>query len=98
MLSPPPDRQPFQTTHLETPETNAVDLALHRSVVGAEPVDYCLPTIRPVTEQEDVDLRTGAIRWYPQTALAGRGRPDHGTIGRHKAELGPRRTKKARGK
>ena len=47
----------------------------------------CLPTIRPVTEQEDVDLRTGSIRRYPQTALAGRGRPDHGTIGRHEADL-----------
>ena len=77
-----------ETTPLETQEASAVDLALHRSVVvRAEPVDHCLPTIRPVTEQEDVDLRTGSIRWYPQTALAGRRRPDNGTIGRHEADL-----------
>src|SRR5436305_14173070 len=85
---PPRHEQHFETTHLEMLEPSAVDLALHRSVVvRAEPVDHCLSTIRPVTEHEDVDLRTGAIRWYPRTALAGRGRPDPGTIGRHNAGL-----------
>ena len=88
ILSPPPHEQRVETTHLETPEASAVDPALHRSVVvRAEPVDHCLATIRPVTEQEDVDLRTGSIRGCPQTVLAGRGRPDNGTIGRHEADL-----------
>ena len=88
ILSPPSHEQRVDATDLETREASAVDLALHRSAgVGAEPVDHCLPTIRPVTEQEDVDLGTGSIRWYPQTALASRGRPNHGTIGRHEADL-----------
>ena len=74
--------------HLETLEASAADSALHRSVVlRAEPVDHYLPTICPVTEQENLYLRTGSIRWYPQTALAGRRRPDDGTIGRHEARL-----------
>src|SRR2546423_14906238 len=76
------------TTPLETLEASAVDPALPRSVVvRAEPVDHCRSTIRPVTEQEDVDLQTGSIRWYRQTAFAGRRRADNGTIGRHEARL-----------
>src|SRR6478672_4164284 len=88
ILSPSPHEQRVETTHLGTPEASEVDPTFHRSVVvGTEPVDQQLPTIRPVTEQEDVDLRTGLIRRCPHTALAGRGRPDHGTIGRHEAGL-----------
>ncbi len=88
ILSPSPHGQRVETTPLETLEASEVDPALHRSVViGAEPVDHYLPTIRPVTEQEDVDLRTGSIRRRPETALAGGRRADNGTIGRHEARL-----------
>ena len=88
ILSPSPHEQRVETTPLGTQEASEVDPTLHRSVVvGTEPVDQHLPIIRPVTEQEDVDLRTGLIRRYPHTALASRGRPDHGTIGRHEADL-----------
>ena len=65
--SPPPHGQRVETTHLGTQEASEVDQTLYRSVVvGTEPVDQRLPTIRPVTEQEDVDLRTGSIRRYPK--------------------------------